>query len=146
MVMDSVEATAARWTAKGFTDDVTECGHCGRTELKGTVRMVVVDADGNDDGDMYMGVVCAARMTGRKAGEIRTEANRADRARDEARRAAHRAWSDAHTVWFITRRDAALGPDASTHDILTWSGQPENRAAEAAWYAAHPDPTTTLST
>jgi hypothetical protein len=111
-------SSVIRWAAKGFTDDVTECGHCGRTELKGTVRMVVVDADGNDDGDMYMGVVCAARMTGRKAGEIRTEANRADRARDEARRAAHRAWSDAHTDWFITRRDAALGPGARPHDIL----------------------------
>lgn len=129
-----------RWQARGLTDDVTTCDHCGRVDLKATVRMVAVDPDGNDDGEQYMGVVCAAKMTGRKAAEIRTEAARAGRERAEEIRRVHRAWFDAHHEWFMARRDAALGPNARPRDILAWSDTPEHRAAEAEWRAEHPEP------
>src|SRR4029079_3973808 len=82
----TAEVEVFRWVARGFTDDVTDCQHCGKTDLKGTVRMVALGPDNEDLGDCYMGVGCAARMSGRKAAEIRTEASRADRqARDAAR-------------------------------------------------------------
>lgn len=134
------EAITFRWAAKGFTDDVTECGHCGRTELKGTVRMAELSSDNEEIGDMYMGVVCAARMTGRRSTEIRTEARRADRERSEAARRAWYAWSDAHSAWFCAMRDAALGADCRPLAVIEWHGTPEVKAAEAAWYAANPEP------
>jgi len=128
------------YRALGFTDEITKCEHCGRDFLKGTVRMAIVDADGNEEGEEFFGVTCAARMSGRKAAEIRTEANRADRARLAAERAAYGAWRDAASADFRARRDAALGPGARPHDILVWAGTPEAKAAEDAWYAAHPMP------
>lgn len=128
------------WSARGLTDDVNTCDHCGRVDLKATVRMVIQDADGNDDGEQYMGVVCAARMTGRKAADIRTEANRADRARIDAQRAAWHAWQNAKSADFCARRDAALGAGASPRQILEWSATTEARAAAAAWMAANPAP------
>lgn len=128
------------WRAKGFTEDVNQCEHCGKADLKGTVRMVTVDADGGEADDTFMGVVCAARMTGRKAQEIRTEAARADRARDAAIRAAYTAWSDASSSAFIARRDAALGPRARFAEISAFMDSPEEKAAAAAWLAANPKP------
>ena len=49
-----IEAAAARWVASGLTDEVTDCQHCGRTNLKHTVRMRLLDADGNDEGEQYI--------------------------------------------------------------------------------------------
>jgi hypothetical protein len=141
----AAETFTWRWQARGFVDDVTECGHCGRTDLKGTVRMVAVDSDGNADGDTYMGVVCAARMTGRKVAEIRTEAARADRERDRAARDAWDAWQSKHSAWKCAQRDAALGmtrfgplPPAGTISVFYRSA--EFLAAEAKWLAANPAP------
>lgn len=131
------------WTARGFTDDVTTCDHCGKVDLKGTVRMVALDADGNDDGEQYMGVVCAGRMTGRKAAEIRTEASRADRAHAEATRAAHRDWSDQHTTWSVATTTAAIGPigrDVKPIDWMNYHHTNEYKAADAAWRATNPEP------
>lgn len=99
------------WRAMGSTDEITTCDHCGRDDLKGTVRMVLVTEIGEEDGEQFMGTVCAARMTGRKATEIRTEAVRADREREAARVAAERAESDrrhaaeqaAFAAWVLDR-------------------------------------------
>jgi hypothetical protein len=129
-----------QWHAKGFTDDVTTCEHCGRVDLKGTVRMVAVDQDGAADGEEYMGVICAARMTGRKAGDIRTEAVRADRAADAAIRDAHRAWSDAHTAWKVTQRVTALGADARPHANLQFFSTHRQQAVTAPPPARPPQP------
>jgi hypothetical protein len=133
-------ADVTTWRAMGLTDDITTCDHCGRADLKATVRMVAVGPDGDDDGDTYMGVVCAARMTGRKAAGIRTEAQRADRARDQAIRDTHRAWLDRLTDWHIAQRTAALGTDASPRACMDYLGSPEHRAAEAVWLADNPRP------
>lgn len=138
--MTSTEAITFKWVARGFTDDVTECGHCGRVDLKGTVRMESISAENESDGEMYMGVVCAARMTGRKAGEIRTEANRADRARSEAARALWNAWSYAETDWTCAMRDAAVGTDARYAAISAYYDSAEFKTARAAWLAANPAP------
>ena len=70
----------------GTTDDVTECEHCGRTELKGTIRLGVLDADGNVEGVTYFGAVCGARAAGWTTKDIRKAASAADRAAAEAAR------------------------------------------------------------
>lgn len=48
----------------GFTDEITTCELCGKPELKGTVQMIALDADGNDDTDHYFGSSCAAKAAG----------------------------------------------------------------------------------
>lgn len=74
----------------GTTDDVTECEHCGRVELKGTIVLLPLDADGNADADpVYYGAVCGARAAGTKTADLRKAASAADRAKVEAARAEH---------------------------------------------------------
>jgi hypothetical protein len=70
----------------GTTDDVTECEHCGRTDLKGTIRLGVLDADGNVEGETYFGAVCGARAAGWTTKDIRKQATAANRANAEAER------------------------------------------------------------
>lgn len=66
--MTSTTAPAFRFL--GTTDDTTECAKCGREELRSTVVLDVLDADGNSEGVTYYGSTCAARVltaaTGRK--------------------------------------------------------------------------------
>lgn len=139
-VTTTAPETVGTWTAKGTTDEITQCEICGKPELKGTVRLVLVDPDGGHGDEVYAGVVCAARRAGRKAVEIRTEAQRADRDHAEAVRAAFRAWSDAQSTWFCTQRDAALGLNAGFAAICEFRDSPAHRAAAAAWLAANPLP------
>ncbi|HEY9418071.1 MAG TPA: hypothetical protein VIQ30_25205 [Pseudonocardia sp.] len=81
-------ATAARkvFLVLGSTDEVTSCEHCGRTELKGTIRLGVLDADGNVEDVTYFGAVCGARAAGWTTKDIRKRATAADRAAREAAR------------------------------------------------------------
>lgn len=141
MTTDTAQVT---WTAKGFTDEITACEICGKPELKGTVRMAAIDADGEQAGEVYAGVVCAARRAGRKAADIRTEAQRADRARAQAIRDTHRAWSDAESRWFCARRDAHFGTGRHIPfaDLQAWRNSPEQQAAAAEWLAENPPPPT----
>lgn len=131
---------AYRWTAAGSTDDVTTCDHCGRVDLKTTVRMVATGPDGDDDGEQYMGVVCAVKMTGRKAADIRTEAARADRAREQAIRDVHNAWGDARSSFISARREAAIGRWPRWADIRGYNESADAVAALAAWDADNPAP------
>lgn len=65
----------------GTTDDVTTCEICGREELKGTIVLGVLDADGNVEAEIYAGSSCGARAAGRKgrnaAAKLRAEADAA---------------------------------------------------------------------
>lgn len=74
----------------GTTDEVTECEHCGRVDLKGTIRLGALDEDGNVEGVTYFGAVCGARAAGWTTKEIRRSAGAADRAAAEAEREARR--------------------------------------------------------
>lgn len=63
----------------GTTDEHTQCESCGRPELRGTVVLGVLDADGNVEGVAYFGSTCAARALGRparwgSANDLRNEA------------------------------------------------------------------------
>lgn len=75
------------YTVLGTTDEVNVCDCCGRKDLKGTVALR--PADGSMD--VFFGVVCAARATGRQAKEIKAAAKSADdhkRSVEEAKRQA----------------------------------------------------------
>lgn len=80
--------TTARKVFKviGTTDDVTECEHCGRVDLKGTIILGILDEDGNVADTTYFGAVCGARAAGWTTKEIRKLASAADRAAAEAAR------------------------------------------------------------
>lgn len=80
----------------GTTDEVTACELCGKVELKGTVMLVPLDADGNADGDVsYFGTSCAAKAAGWTVKDVRAGIKRAadeKRAAEQARRdAVHEA-------------------------------------------------------
>ena len=88
------------WITKGTTDEVTVCDQCGREDLRGTVRLVAVDAHGTEHGEMFAGSDCASKLAGRSAARIRTEAKRADFAAESAAKdAAFRAEYDAVQAW-----------------------------------------------
>lgn len=62
----------------GTTDESTECERCGKTELRSTVVLALLDADGNPDGDpVYYGSTCAARALGAKSGRAVLQSARA---------------------------------------------------------------------
>lgn len=86
--MQTATPTAARpvFRVLGTTDEVTECEHCGRVDLKGTIRLGVLDADGNVEDVTYFGAVCGARAAGWTTKDIRKAASVADRAAVEAAR------------------------------------------------------------
>ena len=44
---DTVNTTTAAYRVLGTTDEVTTCDICGKVELKGTIVLGVLDADGN---------------------------------------------------------------------------------------------------
>lgn len=109
----------------GTTDEVTTCEICGREELKGTIVLGVLDADGNVEAEMYAGSSCGAKAAGR------TGRNAAGKLRDEA---------DA-----VTRKVKAEADDArKMREHYGWHRRPfvevvnEFRAAHyhAAWAAS----------
>lgn len=87
------------YEVKGTTNDVTTCEQCGRDELRGTVVLVPLDADGNPDGDAcHFGTSCAAKAAGwtqfevtRRVSEVKAAARTAARAAAREAAAAARA-------------------------------------------------------
>lgn len=127
------------YRAAGFTDEITECEICGKVDLKGTVRLNLVNPDGGIEGETYAGVVCAARRSGRKAAAIRDEARDADNARD----AAHDAWREALNRFEMDFGDRLLAgwglPRLRNYDKIL--ADPSYKAARLEWITAHPEPT-----
>jgi hypothetical protein len=74
------------YAVRGTTNEVTTCEQCGRDELKGTVVLQPLDADGNPDGDCcYFGTSCAAKAAGWTQREV---TRRVTAAKKEAKTAA----------------------------------------------------------
>lgn len=89
----------------GTVDDITDCDQCGRDDLKSTVALAELDADGNETGGiLYMGSDCAAKAAGWTQTRVRAEVKAADAAKREAERVARQAAWDAET----DRETAAL--------------------------------------
>lgn len=51
----------------GVTDECIECQRCGKVDLKSTVVLAVLDADGNEEDITYYGSSCAGRALAIKA-------------------------------------------------------------------------------
>lgn len=61
--------TRTKFRYIGTTDDVIECEQCGKPNLRSTVVIMPLDAEGNDDGEpVYYGSVCAARALAVRGG------------------------------------------------------------------------------
>lgn len=71
---------SAKYRMIGTTDDVIDCEKCGKPELRMTVVLEMLDADGNGEGVTYYGTTCAARALAARG--VRTTAAKV---RDEAR-------------------------------------------------------------
>lgn len=52
----------------GTTDECIECQQCGKADLRSTVVLAILDADGNVEDHTYFGSTCAARALGVKGG------------------------------------------------------------------------------
>ena len=78
----------------GTTDDTTTCDQCGKAELRSTIILALLDADGNVAETVYYGSTCAARAltarTGRRhtGAKVLDEARAAQRLRESADREA----------------------------------------------------------
>lgn len=97
---------AKAYRVKGTTDDVTDCELCGKAELKGTVMLVPLDADGNDDGEVcYFGTSCAAKAAGWTVRDVKAGIKRAADEKREAeaakRRAVHEAEGEFLRNWYL---------------------------------------------
>jgi hypothetical protein len=82
----------------GTTDESTTCDLCGRVELKATVMLVPLDADGNADGDVvYFGRSCATKAAGWTVRELNAGIKRAAVEKQSAERAHRIAEREAET-------------------------------------------------
>jgi predicted nucleic acid-binding Zn ribbon protein len=63
---------------KGTTDECTTCEKCGRSDLKKTIVLAILDADGNEEDYTYYGSDCAARALGTKQTSVKQMADFAD--------------------------------------------------------------------
>ena len=57
----------------GITDERTSCDLCGKTNLKCTMALEELDADGNGEAVVYFGRDCGSRALGWKATASRAE-------------------------------------------------------------------------
>lgn len=111
-------ATTSRiYRVLGTTDEVTECEHCGRTELKGTIRLGILDADGTVEDVTHFGAVCGARAAGWTTPEIRKAATAADRAARKAALIVTEHPGDEFCDWM----NRCYGFAAATLDVLNGS-------------------------
>ena len=87
---------SARFRLLGICDDVTACDCCGKSDLKCTMALEELDADGNAVGEVYYGRDCGARALGWSVSADRAEkAARGSLAiRGEDGHAVYRAWVD----------------------------------------------------
>lgn len=108
--MTNTETARKAYKVLGTTDEVTECEHCGRVDLKGTIRLGILDADGNVEDVTYFGAVCGAKAAGWTTKDIRKAASAADRAAAEAERAKRQDAADADYAASVLLRYTADCP------------------------------------
>lgn len=85
-----------RYTYLGTSDEVTTCDCCGKSDLKKTVAI----SDDERGETLYFGTTCAARALKVQVADVRKGTAAADRAKEEAKRAAQDALRHAeHARW-----------------------------------------------
>lgn len=137
--MNATATTARRvFRVLGTTDDVTVCELCGRAELRGTVVLAVLDADGNDTGErVHYGSSCGARAAGWTTAEVNRMAKDADAAARALRVAEHTAVWDAYharqtaarELWCAGRPE--LAGASVVAQMIAFQGSAEHAAVAA---------------
>lgn len=122
--MTTMEATA-KYRFIGTTDECTECGLCGKMQLRSTVVLMPLDEDGNDEGEVvYFGSTCAAKVLGRTG-----------------RGQGARVLAEARGAHWNTLNEAEDAHRMLAHYGLPETGEPtreEIREAMNRYVAAHP--------
>jgi hypothetical protein len=113
----------------GTTDEVTECELCGRQELKGTIVLAVLDADGNDEEVVYYGASCGAKAAGWTTPAVRKAAKDADQAKRDAEHADRMAKMAAEDALFVEW----LFVNYNTRDRIEAAKMRGERTAIALW-------------
>jgi hypothetical protein len=117
--MTTTDTTRKLYKVLGTTDEVTECEHCGRVELKGTIVLGILDEDGNVEDRTYFGAVCGAKAAGWTTKDLRKAAAAADRDAAEAARAERQRKADedyAASVLLRYTAECPLAPQACRYD------------------------------
>lgn len=114
-------ATAAKvFAVLGKTDHVTTCWLCGRDELRGTIALDTLDADGNRTGNVvYYGSSCGAKA----AGWTQKEFNAAVKVAEQEKIDARRAKMEEESNRYIAARDAYA---MATYGCDVWSVRDAN--------------------
>lgn len=116
---------APRFRLLGIVDDVTACDCCGKQELKCTMALEELDADGNAVGEVYYGRDCGARALGWSVS--------ADRAERLVRGTARIDWWTLERMWQAAYPGFTFptGPAIATLDgvsLLVWNRNHLGRA------------------
>ena len=98
----------------GTTDDVVDCAKCGKLDLRMTVVLELLDAEGNSEGITYFGSTCAAKVLAERG--VRTTAAKI---RDEAERAQAERWRAAKHAQ--ERLDYYGLPATGEADAIVWA-------------------------
>lgn len=103
--VDEIAPAPKVFRVAGMTDEITTCELCGKEELRGTVQMIELDADGNDFADHYFGTSCAAKAAGWAQNDVKAGIKDAEAAKKEAKRlereAAHKSETERFGAWCI---------------------------------------------
>jgi hypothetical protein len=103
--VSEVVPAAKVFRVAGMTDEITTCELCGRNELRGTVQMIELDADGNDVTDHYFGTSCAAKAAGWTQDDVKASVKAAEASKKEAKRlereAAHKSENERFSAWCV---------------------------------------------
>ena len=95
-------STPRRFRLLAICDDVTTCDCCGKQDLKCTMALEELDADGNAMGEVYYGRDCGARALGWSV--------TADRAEKMVRGTATFRFEDLDRIWRAFHRTVHNGP------------------------------------
>lgn len=118
--MTTATATTKVFAVLGKTDHVTVCWLCGRDELRGTIALDTLDADGNRTGNaVYYGSSCGAKAAGWTQKEFNAAVKVAEQEKEDARRAARNEAS----ARYVAARDAYA---QATYGCDIWSVRDAN--------------------
>jgi hypothetical protein len=111
--------TVMAYRVLGSTPDVTSCDLCGRSDLKGTIILQPLDAEGNAEpcDPVHFGSDCGARAAGWTQREIKRLARTADderRAAEAAARETEREAEFARWTAFVAQA-AGITPNYRGH-------------------------------
>jgi hypothetical protein len=102
------------YRVKGFTGEITTCQICGRDELRGTVILRELDAEGNELVETYAGTGCAAEVGRWTQRQVKAELRAIREAERAATAAARQAEQERDGAAFVAWVNQTYGTAATT--------------------------------